>query len=38
MPDTDPLPEEHFANPPRIHVIERLCSYLIDTSRDVEVS
>jgi hypothetical protein len=38
MSDTDPLLEEQAANPPRIHVIERLCSHLVDTSRDVEVS
>ncbi|KAF8236475.1 hypothetical protein L208DRAFT_1390557 [Tricholoma matsutake] len=37
MPDTDPAPEDHGANPSRIHVIERLCSHLVDTSRDVEL-
>lgn len=38
MADTDPFPEEHTTNLPRIQIIDRLCSHLIDTSREVEVS
>jgi len=37
MPDPNPSTEEHAVNLPRIPIIERLCSHLIDTSRDVEL-